>query len=67
MPRLTRSYEDELTAALGHRLGRLAAMVVLGTVIWQRRWRRARLTRQTPLIFEDALPNEVEPLRLSAY
>ena len=35
--------------------------------MWQRRRRRVRLWRDTPLVFEDVLPSEVEPLRLSAY
>jgi hypothetical protein len=51
----------------GHRTGWLVVIAVLGTAVWQRRRRRARLTRHTPLLFEDVLPNEVEPLRLSAY
>jgi hypothetical protein len=50
-----------------HPIGWLLVMAVLGAVTWQRRRRRARLTRHTPLLFEDVLPNEVEPLRLSAY
>ena len=51
----------------GHRMGWLAVMAILEAVVWQRRRRRARLTRHTPLLFEDTLPSEVEPLRLSAY
>jgi len=35
--------------------------------VWQRRRQRLRRWRQTALVFEDVLPNEVEPLRLSAY
>jgi hypothetical protein len=45
----------------------LMLMAVLSAVVWQQRRRRMRLTRHTPLIFEDALPSEVEPLRLTAY
>jgi hypothetical protein len=48
-------------------MGWLAVMAILGAVVRQRRGRRARLTRQTPLLFEDTLPSDVEPLRLSAY
>jgi hypothetical protein len=51
----------------GHRIGWLVVMTILSSVVWQRRRRRARLTRHTPLVFEDLLPNEIEPLRLSAY
>ena len=51
----------------GHRIGWLVVMAILGAMVWQRRRRRARLTRHTPLLFEDTLPTEVEPLRLSAY
>ena len=50
-----------------HPIGGLVVMAVLGAVVWQGRRRRMRLTRHTPLLFEDVLPNEVEPLRLSAY
>jgi hypothetical protein len=52
---------------LGHGWGWIAVMAVLAAAVWQRRSRRARLSRQTSLLFEDVLPNEVEPLRLSAY
>jgi hypothetical protein len=48
-------------------LGSLVVLTILGAVVWERRRRRTRLTRYTPLLFEDVLPNEVEPLRLSAY
>jgi hypothetical protein len=47
--------------------GSLVVLTILGAVVWERRRRRTRLTRRTPLLFEDVLPNEVEPLRLSAY
>ena len=50
-----------------HRIGWLVVMAMLAAVVWQRRRRRARLTRHTPLLFEDIMPSEVEPLRLSAY
>jgi hypothetical protein len=50
-----------------HAIGSLAVMAILAAVVWERRRRRARLTQQTPLMFEDALPTEIEPLRLSTY
>ncbi len=48
-------------------VGWLTVLAVLGAVVWERRHRRARLSRYTPLVFEDVLPTEVEPLRLGAY
>jgi len=48
-----------------HPIGALIFLAILGTIVWERRLRRARLTRHTPLLFEDALPTEIEPLRLS--
>ena len=45
----------------------LVVLPMLGAVVWERRRGRARLTRHTPLLFEDTLPSEVEPLRLNAY
>ena len=53
--------------SVGHRIGWLVVMAMLGAVVWQRRRQRLRRWRQTALVFEDVLPNEVEPLRLSAY
>jgi len=50
-----------------HPLGSLASLAILGAVAWERRRRRVRLTRHTSLLFEDALPTEIEPLQLSAY
>jgi hypothetical protein len=50
-----------------HPLGSLVFVAILGAVVWERRRRRTRLTRHTPLLFEDALPTEIEPLQLSAY
>ena len=48
-----------------HPLAALVFLALLGSVVWERRRRRIRLTRHTPLMFEDALPTEVEPLQLS--
>jgi hypothetical protein len=42
-------------------------MAILGSVVVQRRRRRLALWRRTALIFEDSLPSEIEPLRLSQY
>jgi hypothetical protein len=43
----------------------IVVVAILGTIAWERR--RRRLTRHTRLTFEDALPSEIEPLRLTAY
>jgi hypothetical protein len=48
-------------------IGGLVVMAILGAVAYQRRRHRRWLWRGTPLVFEDVLPTEVEPLRLSAY
>jgi hypothetical protein len=48
-----------------HPIAALVFLAILGAIVWERRRRRARLTRHTPLLFEDALPTEIEPLRLS--
>jgi ABC-type transport system involved in multi-copper enzyme maturation permease subunit len=45
----------------------LIVLPILGAIVWERRRRRIRLTRHTALMFEDALPTEVEPLQLSMY
>jgi hypothetical protein len=49
-----------------HPTGWFLVMGLLGAVVLQRRRRRLWLWRQTTLIFEDVLPNEVEPLQLSS-
>jgi len=47
--------------------GGLVVMAILGAVAMLRRRHRLWLWRGTALVFEDVLPTEVEPLRLSAY
>ena len=56
-----------LRISRAHPAASLVFPAILGTIVCERRRRRARLTRHTPLLFEDALPTEIEPLRLSAY
>jgi len=53
--------------SIHHRWGWLVVMAILGSVVVQRRRRRLALWRRTALIFEDSLPSEIEPLRLSQY
>ena len=48
-------------------IGGLVVMAILGAVAMQRRRHRLWLWRGTALVFEDVLPTEVEPLKLSAY
>ena len=50
-----------------HPIGSFVVIGVLAAAVWERRRRRHRLTRHTPLLFEDTLPTEIEPLRLSQY
>jgi hypothetical protein len=45
----------------------LAVMTILGAVFLYLRRQRLWLSRQAALTFEEVLPNEVEPLRLSEY
>ena len=45
----------------------LVVMAILGAVVWQRRRHRRWVWQGTALVFEDVLPTEVEPLKLSAY
>ena len=47
--------------------GGLVVMAILGAVAILRQRHRLWLWRGTALVFEDVLPTEVEPLRLSAY
>jgi hypothetical protein len=53
--------------ALRNPIGGLVVMTILGAVAMLRRRHRLWLWRGTPLVFEDVLPTEVEPLRLNAY
>jgi hypothetical protein len=53
--------------SVGHPLGWLAVMTILGAVLLYLRRQRLWLSQRAPLMFEDVLPNEVEPLRLSEY
>lgn len=55
-----------VTFSFGHPVGWLAVMGFLGAVATQLRRGRLFVWRQTTLIFEEVLPNEVEPLRLSS-
>jgi hypothetical protein len=53
--------------ARAHIVGGLVVMAILGVVALQQRRHRLWVWRGTALVFEDVLPTEVEPLRLSAY
>ena len=53
--------------SINHPLGLPAVMMVLGAVWLYLRRQRLWLSRRATLIFEDVLPNEVEPLQLSEY
>lgn len=53
--------------SFGHPIGWLALMTVLGAVFLYLRRQRVWLSQQAALMFEDVLPNEVEPLKLSEY
>jgi hypothetical protein len=53
--------------SIGHRAGWLAVMTILGAVFLHRRRQRLWVARRATFIFEDVLPNEVEPLKLSEY
>jgi hypothetical protein len=45
----------------------LGVMSMLGVVLLYLRHQRLWFSKQTTLMFEDVLPNEVEPLKLSEY
>lgn len=49
-----------------HPTGWLVVMGLLAATVLHRRRRRLWMWRQAALVFEDVLPNEVEPLRLSS-
>jgi hypothetical protein len=53
--------------SFGHPVGWLAVMTILGGVFLCLRRQRLWLSRRAALMFEDVLPNEVEPLRLAEY
>jgi hypothetical protein len=53
--------------SFGRPVGWLALMTVLGAVFLYVRRQRLWLSGQATLMFEDVLPNEVEPLKLSEY
>jgi hypothetical protein len=53
--------------SVSHPLRWLAVMVILGAVWLYLRRQRLWLSQRAALMFEDVLPNEVEPLRLSDY
>jgi hypothetical protein len=53
--------------SVNHRVGWLAAMTILGAVVVYLRRQRLWLSEGATLMFEDLLPNEVEPLHLSEY
>lgn len=50
-----------------HPVGWLAMMIVLGAVFLYLRRQRLWMSRRAALMFEDVLPTEVEPLKLSEY
>jgi hypothetical protein len=53
--------------SIHHPVGWLAVMTGLAGVWLYLRRQRVWLSGRAPLMFEDVLPNEVEPLRLSEY
>jgi hypothetical protein len=53
--------------SISHPAGWLALMTILGVALLYLRRRRRWLSRQAAFMFEDVLPNEVEPLKLSEY
>ena len=53
--------------SISHPLGWLAVMTILSAVLLALRRQRLWFSRRATLIFEDVVPSEVEPLRLSEY
>ena len=53
--------------SIRHPVGWLTLMIVLAAVLLYLRRQRLWMSRRASLMFEDVLPNEVEPLRLSEY
>jgi hypothetical protein len=53
--------------SVSHPVGWLAVMTMLTVGALHLRRQRLWLSRRAPLMFEEVLPNEVEPLRLSEY
>ncbi len=53
--------------SFNHPVAWLAVMATLAAVFLYLRRQRLWLSRQAALMFEDVLPNEIEPLRLSEY
>ena len=50
-----------------HPRGWLVVMTMLCAVLWYLRRQRLWMSRRAALMFEDVLPSEVEPLKLSEY
>ena len=53
--------------SVSHPVGWLAVMAILGAVSLYLRRERLWVARRATLMFEDVLPNEVEPLKLSEF
>jgi len=53
--------------SISHPVGWLAVMAILGAIALYLRRQRLWMSQRATLMFEDILPNEVEPLRLSEY
>lgn len=53
--------------ASNHPVGWLVMMTALGAVLLYLRHQRLWVSRRAALMFEDVLPNEIEPLKLSEY
>jgi hypothetical protein len=53
--------------SIRHPVGWMGVMIVLAAVLLYLRRQRRWMSRQALLMFEDVLPSEVEPLKLSEY